>query len=97
MIRDRRRLQLLTSITLSILVLGLGFLSSYYALDQFRSTMERQMAEDSEIISENLRIFIGQVTEKYNEREMSLAQIQKVLEALKAKEWIGFACVLDKN
>ncbi len=97
MIQDKRRLQLYTSLALSALILCLGLLSASYAIDLLRSTLERQMAEDSEIIGENLRIIIRQVTQEYTDRKMALDQFQEVLKALDDKGWIGFACVLDKN
>ncbi len=97
MIQDKRRLQLYTALALSALVLCLGLLSASYAIDRLKSMLERKMAQDSEIIGENLRIFIKQVTQEYTDQDMALAQIQRILEILKKKKWIGFACVLDKN
>ena len=97
MIRDKRRLQLYTSLSLTVLMVGLGLLWASYAIALFRSTTERQLAEDNEVVKENLRIIISQVTQQYTDKAMVLAQIQKVLEALKDKGWNGFACVLDKD
>ncbi len=97
MIQDKRRLQLYTSLALSVLVVGLGLLSAYSAIGLFRAALERQLAEDGEIIGENLRIIARQVSQGYTDREGGIAEIQSVLEALQEKGWIGFACVLDKN
>jgi hypothetical protein len=96
-IHDKRRLQLYTSLALSILVVGLGLLSTYSAIDLFRTALERQLAEDGEIIGENLRIIARQVSRGYTDRDGGIAQIQRVLEVLDEKGWIGFACVLDKD
>ena len=85
MIQDKRKLQLYTSLSLSGLILCLGLLSATYAIGLFRSTQERQMAEDSQIIGESLRIIIQQLTQEYTDQEMALARIQKVHEALKGK------------
>ncbi|MDA0746159.1 MAG: ATP-binding protein [bacterium] len=97
MILDKRRLQRYTSLTLATLVLCLGLLSGWFAIDLFQSALERKMAEDSEIIGENLRIFIDQATQEYSDPEMPLARIQEVLEILKEKKWYGFACVVDTS
>jgi PAS domain S-box-containing protein len=96
-IANKRRLQLYTSATLLALVLSLGLAAVTYTVGYLRSTMERQLAEDSRIIGENLRIIISQVTREYAVQNTALAQIQRVLQALGDKGWIGFACVLDKQ
>jgi len=96
-IANKRRLQLCTSATLSAFVLALGLATVTYTVGYLRSTMERQLAEDSRIIGENLRIIISQVTREYADQNAALARIQRVLQALSDKGWVGFACVLDKQ
>ncbi len=95
MIRSRRTLQVTISAALSAGVIALGSLTGMQAIHSFRSTLERKMAEDSEIIGESLRILTKQVTREYNDRGAALARIQEILEVLERKNWIGFACVLD--
>ena len=62
MIRDKRRLQWVSALATSVLILCLGALSGYLAVDRLTETMEKQIAEDSRVISESLRIIISQVT-----------------------------------
>ena len=97
MIRDKHLLQLYTSLVLSALILCLGLLSASSAIGLLRSALEKQMAEDGEIIGENLRIIIDQMTREYTERPSTLPHIQKVLETLNSRGWVGFACVLDQS
>ena len=50
MIRNKRTLQITISITLSAIVLALSIVSGVHAIAVFRSTLEKKMAEDSEIM-----------------------------------------------
>ena len=68
MIQNKRTLQITISITLSVIVLALGTVSGIQAINVFRTTLEKKLAEDSEIIGENLRILIKQVTTEYTTR-----------------------------
>ena len=97
MIRNKRTLQITISITLSAIVLALGIVSGVQAIAVFRSTLEKKMAEDSEIIGENLRILIKQVTSEITDQGQAMARIQEILEILEQKNWIEFACVLDST
>lgn len=95
MIRDKRKLQFYTSLVTTILLILMGLSWSTHALGIYRTTLERQMAEDNEIIKANLGIIIDQVTKQYGQKDQVIAQVQNVLEALADKGWSGFACVLD--
>ena len=97
MIRNKRTLQITISITLSAIVLALSIVSGVQAIAVFRSTLEKKMAEDSEIIGENLRILIKQVTSEITDQGQAMARIQEILEILEQKNWIEFACVLDST
>ncbi len=96
-IRDKRKLQLYASISVSALIMCLGLLSASYAVRLMQSSLEQQVAEDNEMIGENLRIIFNQLTREYKDPDLAIGQVQQVLEGLKAKGWKGFACVLDKN
>ena len=97
MIRNKRTLQITISITLSAIVLALSIVSGVQAIAVFRSTLEKKMAEDSEIIGESLRILIKQVTSEFTDQDQAMAWIQEILEILERKNWIGFACFLDNT
>ena len=97
MIRDKRRLQWLSALATSILILCLGAMSAYLASGRLAETMEKQIAEDSRVISENLRIIISQVTRELTDRQEAIDQVQKVLAGAQTHGWQGFACVVDKN
>ena len=97
MIRDKRKLQILTSATLTVLMIIMGVIWATHALSIYRQTLERQLAEDNEIVKANLSIIIDQVTKQYVDKAQVIGQIQNVLEALEAKGWKGFACVLDEQ
>ncbi|MDP6041042.1 MAG: hypothetical protein QGG64_21005, partial [Candidatus Latescibacteria bacterium] len=97
MIHDKRRLQFYTTAVLTALLIAMGFAWATHAITLYRSTLERQMAEDNEIVKANLGIIIHQATQQYADKDMVRVQIQNVLEALQEKGWKGFACVLDKD
>lgn len=97
MIRDKRKLQFCTSGVLTLLMITMGIIWATHALTIYRTTLEKQMAEDNEIVKANLSIIIDQVTKQYVEKTQVIGQIQNVLEALEAKGWKGFACVLDEQ
>ena len=95
MIRDKRRLQWVSALATSVLILRLGALSGYLAVDWLTDTMEKQIAEDSRVISENLRIIISQVTRELTDQQEAIDQVQKVLASAQTHDWQGFACVVD--
>ncbi|MBT3602738.1 MAG: PAS domain S-box protein, partial [Candidatus Latescibacteria bacterium] len=97
MIRDKRKLQVCTSGVLTLLMIIMGVVWATHALTRYRTTLEGQMAENNEIVKANLSIIIDQVTKQYVEKAQVIGQIQNVLEALEAKGWKGFACVLDEQ
>jgi sensor histidine kinase regulating citrate/malate metabolism len=92
---DKRKLQFYTSSVLTLFMVLMGIAWATHALALYRTTLERQMAEDNEIVKANLSIIIDQVTKQYVGKTQVINQIQNVLEALEAKGWKGFACVLD--
>ena len=94
---DKRKLQFYTSSVLTLLMILMGMAWATHALVLYRTTLERQMAEDNEIVKANLSIIIDQVTKQYVGKTQVIHQIQNVLEALEAKGWKGFACVLDEQ
>lgn len=94
---DKRKLQFYTSSVLTLLMSLMGMAWATHALALYRTTLERQMAEDNEIVKANLSIIIDQVTKQYVEKIQVIHQIQNVLEALESKGWKGFACVLDEQ
>ena len=59
--------------------------------------MEKQIAEDSRVISENLCIIISQVTRELTDQQEAIDQVQKVLASAQTHGWQGFACVVDKD
>lgn len=94
---EKRRLQWLSALTTSTLIIILGAASGYVASGRLQETMERQIAEDSRVISENLRIIINQVTREMTDQGLALDQVQDVLQSAQTHGWRGFACVVDKN
>ena len=97
MIQGKRKLQWATTLATSSLIVILGVVSGYVAASRLRSTMEQQMAEDSRVISENLRFMISQVTRELTDRGEAIEQVQKVLQSAQARDWRGFACIIDEN
>jgi PAS domain S-box-containing protein len=97
MVLDKRRLQIVTAGVLTLLMIVMGLASGTHALTLYRTTLHRQMAENNEIVKANLSIIIDQITRQYVDKTKVIAQIQSVLEALEAKGWKGFACVLDEQ
>ena len=97
MIYNKRKLQIYTSGILTTLMVIMGFAWATHALSIYRATMERQIAEDNDIVKDNLSIIIHQVTQQNTDRNRIISQIQSILEVLKTKGWNGFACVLDKD
>jgi len=59
--------------------------------------LERQMAEDSQVIGENLKIIISQATRELAQGERAFDKVQVVLESLQVGGWRGFACIVDKD
>ena len=55
------------------------------------------MAEDSRVISENLRIIIGQVTRELADQGEAMEQVQDVLQSAQTHGWRGFACVVEED
>ncbi len=94
---DKRKLQFYTASVLTVLLVVMAVAWATHALAIYRTTLERQMAEDNEIVKANLSIIIDQVTKQYVEKNQVIHQIQNVLEALESKGWKGFACVLDEQ
>jgi PAS domain S-box-containing protein len=97
MITDKRMLQWCAAIATSVLILVLGAISGYSASSRLEETLERQLAEDSRVISENLRIIIGQVTREIKGQREAIDQVQEVLQNARTHGWRGFACVVDKD
>ena len=97
MIQDKRKLQWMTALATSLLIIILGAVSGYTAASRLRNTMEQQMAEDSRVISENLRIIISQVTRELTDQGEAIERVQQVLQSAQTHGWLGFACVVDKN
>lgn len=95
MIHDKRRLQFSTAAVLTALLIAMGFAWATHALALYRSTLERQMAEDNDIVKANLGIIIHQATQQYADRDMVRDQIQNVLEALQAPFSADYARALQ--
>lgn len=97
MITNKRKLQVYTSTGLTVLLILMGSAWIFHALSVYRITLERQIAEDNEIVKANLGIIIDQITKQYVEKSQAIGQIQNILEGLQAQGWNGYACVLDER
>ena len=97
MLQTKRRLQIATSLTIATLIVAVGVLGAFTATDRLRQMLEHQVAEDSQVISENLRIIISQATREFSQREQAFDRIQAVFESFTVEGWRGFACVVDKD
>ena len=75
MIHGKRLLQFYTKSSLTVLLTIMGFAWAAHSITLYRTTLERQMAENNEIVKANLAIIIHQATQQYSDQEMIGAQI----------------------
>ena len=85
MLQTKRRLQIATSLTIATLIVAVGVLGAFTATDRLRQMLEHQVAEDSQVINENLRIIISQATREYTfcireSSEVIIANAKRVLD-----------------
>lgn len=85
MLTSNRRFQTLAALSVAGLLLAVGLGSAVVATFRLKNALERQMAEDSRIISENLRIIFAQVTREIDEADLAVARVQSVLERLQVE------------
>lgn len=97
MVLDKRKLQAAAAAATALLIVLIGLTSGYFAASRLTTAMEQQMAEDSRVISENLRIIISQVTRELTDQGAAIEQVQQVLEKAQTRGWRGFACVVDED
>jgi sensor histidine kinase regulating citrate/malate metabolism len=95
--QTKRRLQIVTSLAVATFILVAGTIGAMTAAGRLRQMLERQMAEDSQVIGENLKIIISQATRELAQGERAFDKVQVVLESLQVGGWRGFACIVDKD
>ena len=80
--QTKRRLQIVTSLAVATFILVAGTIGAMTAAGRLRQMLERQMAEDSQVIGENLKIIISQATRELAQGERAFDKVQVVLESL---------------
>ncbi|MBK35289.1 MAG: hypothetical protein CME26_07120 [Gemmatimonadetes bacterium] len=97
MLQTKRRLQIAPSLAVAALILVTGVLGTLTAADRIRNLLEKQVAEDSQVIAENLKMIISQATRELGPPDQTFDRVQSVFERIQVEGWRGFACVVDKE